>query len=365
MFAVDRETPLFMNKTVHNASRCTNLIACDVQKCASDYAHPTHGFRMASIRRHGKAWRAEVALKGVRKSKVLPTKTEAKDWAARQEHLIRNGQALASHQLFAEVLDRYAREVSPSKRGARWEQLRAGVISRDKLGQMQIGQITATDIADWREWRLREVAPGTVRREMVMLGAVFTQARKEWRLISDSPMVDVRKPVEPPPRTRLPTDDEIARMMQVAGDDLSAITARVVHAFRFAIETGMRAGEIVGLTWDHVDLVNRVAHLPKTKNGMARDVPLSSEAVRLLEGLPKLETVFGVQSHQVDALWRKTRAKAGIVGLRFHDSRAEAITRLSKKLDVLALARMIGHKNISQLMTYYRETAGDLAKRLD
>ena len=127
----------------------------------------------------------------------------------------------------------------------------------------------------------------------------------------------------------------------------------------------MRSGEIVGLTWERVDLERRVAHLPLTKNGTARDVPLSQEAVRLLEALPRLTPAFGLTDAQRDILWRKLRARAKVDGLTFHDARHQAITNLAKKLDVLPLARMVGHRDIRQLMTYYNETAEDLAKRLD
>lgn len=127
----------------------------------------------------------------------------------------------------------------------------------------------------------------------------------------------------------------------------------------------MRAGEIVALTWDRVDLKRRVAKLTQTKNGRSREVPLSSEAVRLLEALPKSDPVFGLTSHQIDALWRKVRDKAKADGLNFHDSRHAAITALSKKLDVLALARMVGHTDLRMLQVYYNETAEELAKRLD
>ena len=58
------------------------------------------------------------------------------------------------------------------------------------------------------------------------------------------------------------------------------------------------------------------------------------------------------------------KAKAGVVGLTFHDARAEAITRLSKKLDILQLARMVGHKDLKMLSVYYRESAADIAKKL-
>jgi integrase len=51
--------------------------------------------------------------------------------------------------------------------------------------------------------------------------------------------------------------------------------------------------------------------------------------------------------------------------MTFHDSRHEAITRLASKLNVLELARMVGHTNINQLRTYYNATAEDIASRLD
>lgn len=320
---------------------------------------------MASIRKTGDKWRAEVARGGDRRSKTFATKTEAKDWAARQEYEILNGAKVAAGLKLAEVLDRYAREVSPTHRGHLWEAMRLAAFGRDRLGGLALGKISQSDIAEWRDRRLRQVAPGTVRREMVLLSAVFTQARNEWKLIGASPMTDVAKPSEPPARDRRPTADEMARLALVFGDDMSLMTARVWQAFLFAVETGMRAGEICGLTWERIDLSRRVARLPMTKNGTAREVPLSSAAVAIIQDLPRMSPVFGLTTRQVDAIWRKNRARAGVDGLNFHDSRHEAITRLAKKLDVLSLARMVGHRDIRQLQSYFNESAEDLAKRLD
>lgn len=320
---------------------------------------------MASIRKHGTGWRAQVYRNGIRRSKVFPSKRAAQDWASRQEYLIENSDAIASAQPFADVLLRYAREVSPTKRGMRWEILRLEAMSRGRLGKIPIGQLTAADFADWRDRRLREVAAGTVRREMVLISAVLSQARREWGLISVSPMADVRKPSSPPPRDRLPTAEEMERLAHAAGDDLTNATARAYHAFLFACETAMRAGEIVGLTAARVDLGARVAHLERTKNGRSRTVPLSTEAVMLLEALPPCDPIFGLTSRQLDALWRKIRERAGVEGLRFHDSRAEGCLRLSRRLDVLDLARCTGHMDLKMLIsTYYRESAAEIAKRL-
>ncbi|WP_146589920.1 tyrosine-type recombinase/integrase [Puniceibacterium confluentis] len=320
---------------------------------------------MASIRKHAKGWRAEVARQGVRKSMMFPTRQEAKDWAARQEYEILNSGKLAAAKPFGEVMDRYAREVSSTKRGARWEIIRLEKMRRDRIASVQVGKLAAVDFSDWRDRRLREVAPSSVLREMELMSSVLTVARRDWGMIAVNPMKDVRRPRAPNKRDRLPTADEMDRLAFVAGEDLTKSTARAFHAFLFAIETAMRAGEITGLTWNHIHIDQCFAHLPETKNGTARDVPLSAEAVRLLQALPHSDRVFGLTSASLDALWRSVRDRAGADGLTFHDSRHVAITRLSRKLDVLALARMVGHKNISELMTYYDATAADLAKRLD
>lgn len=309
--------------------------------------------------------RAEVARQGVRRSGTFPTKAAARDWAARQEYLILEGDETGGKGALGDAMERYARERSPAKRGERWEVIRLTKLAKDPLAKIKMADLKPSDIAEWRDRRAAEVAPASVIREMQLLSSVLTVSAKEWGLIGSNPVVQVRKPTKPQPRNRLVLPGELDRLAIAAGDDLGNATARAFHAFRFAIETAMRAGEIVGLTWDRIDLKRRVAHLPMTKNGTARDVPLSSEAVRLLEALPRMDPVFGLTSQQLDILWRKVRERAAIEGLVFHDSRAEATTRMARRVDPLTLARITGHRDIRMLMVYYRETAEDIAKRLD
>lgn len=321
---------------------------------------------MASIRKvDSGGYRAEVARQGVRRSKVFPTRAAAKEWAARQEYLILHAEDAVASSTFGDMLDRYAREVSASKRGARWEIVRIERMRKDKVAAKKLADLKPADFADWRDRRAREVAPASVIREMQLMSSALNVARKEWGVIKANPLSDVRRPAKPVPRDRLATKEEMEKLAHSAGDDLTMATARAYHAWLFAVETAMRAGEIAGLSWDRVDLNRRVARLTHTKNGRSRDVPLSTEAVRLIEALPKADPVFGLQSRQLDALWRKLRDRAGVDGLTFHDSRHMAITRLARKLDVLALARMVGHSDLRMLQVYYNESAAELAQRLD
>ena len=320
---------------------------------------------MASIIKHKKGWRALINIQKIRRSKVFSTKQEAKDWAAREEYKIKNEARVVADMPLSEVLMRYEREVSPSRRGHRWESMRLVKIAKE-IGHHRLGDLDATKIAAWRDARLRQVSPASVRREMGLVSAVLRVARQEWGLLNHDPTEGVRMPQKPVPRDRLPTREEMERLAHVAGTDLTKTKARVWHAFRFACETAMRAGEIAGLTWDNIDVSARVAHLPITKNGYSRDVPMSKAAMALLEELPKMDPVFGLTTQQIDANFRGMKARAQVEGLRFHDSRAQALTMLSRKVDVLTLAKISGHRDLRILQNvYYRETAASIAARLD
>lgn len=319
---------------------------------------------MASISRMktGK-YRAQVYRSGIRKSKVFPTRKAAKEWAAREEYKIDNAPEVNSRIPFRDILDRYAHEVSSQKKGWRPEIIRLKRIAKDKIGQKALGELAVTDFADWRDRRLREVKPASARRELEQMSAVLKRARTEWSLMSHNPLDGLVWPADSARRDRIATAEEVERLRLSAGADLRNKTARTFHAWLFAIETGMRAGEIAGL--EAKDIKGRVAHLPETKNGDPRDVPLSKEAVRLLAELPDSDAVFDLTSDQISSLWRKLRDRADVVDLTFHDSRHIAVTRLARKLNVLELARMIGHRDIRMLQRYYNEDPQEIAKRLD
>ena len=93
----------------------------------------------------------------------------------------------------------------------------------------------------------------------------------------------------------------------------------------FAIETGMRRGEILSLTWENVHLGKRYVHLPDTKNGDSRDVPLSPQALELPGDLPKYIrgdlAVFPQHFEVLKSAWRRSCCRTGISDLRFHDLR--------------------------------------------
>lgn len=323
-------------------------------------------------------WRAEVYVKGARDWGSFDTKAEARAWASQRETELRSlssGAGSKTHTV-ADMLKDYRDKVSPTKRGERWEVLRLDLIGRKEINGKPFGEIRLADlkpehIAAWRDARAREVSGSSVSREMSLLSHALEIARKEWRWITANPMKEVRRPPDGPPRDRLISAKEIDAIITAHGyqEDLPVVLPiqRVAVAFLFAIETAMRSGEILGLTTYTTNLEERVAHLPLTKNGGARNVPLSSRAIELLGKLPEVQPgapLFGLTAATRDALFRKARDRAKVGDITFHDTRHEAITRLAKKLQPLDLARMTGHTDLNELLTYYNETAADIATRL-
>lgn len=330
---------------------------------------------MATVRKRGKTWRAEIMRAGQRLSATRATKAEALAWAVAQEaEIIAGKRGEIIPRSVADAMARYSRDVSPTKKGARWEQIRLAKLARTlPFRGMLCQDVRASDIASWRDLACASgLAGSSVRREMTLLRSVFERCRREWGYLTTNPMQGVHYPAHGTPRSRRISNEEIERLLLACGwgdgELAEYATQRVGVALLWAIETGMRAGEIVGLRWRDIDVTGRVAHLPRTKNGSERAVPLSRAALALLPSLPAGEPddpAFGLSAATLDALFRRARIKAGIEDLHFHDSRHEAITRLARKLDVMDLARMIGHRDLKSLMVYFNPTPGEIAARLD
>ncbi len=319
---------------------------------------------MASIRRRGTSWRAELHKDGQRESATFPTKAKAIQWAHMREGEL-TGARLPENTV-KDALRRYAADVAPTHKGERWEQVKCKAFERDELAAVRLPALRAGDIAAFRDRRLQSVSGASVRREMNLLQSVFKLCRKEWHWLDSDPMADVKRPTQPASRKRRITPDEINRMtlaLGYTGGPPETVSDRVALAFLFALETAMRSGEILGLHWADVGALS--VRLPVTKNGDTRHVPLSTRAREILALLPRTDPVFGLESAQRDALFRKARKRAEIPNLHFHDARAQAIWTLSKKLDVMELARVIGHRDLKSLLIYFDASADELSAKLD
>lgn len=351
---------------------------------------------MASFKKHTSkngitTWRAQLFINGVRDSKCgFKSKSDAKLWAATREAQILSRANIPAvvtpeqieipsvvkitNKTLADVFDRYAREVSPTKSGARWEKIRLLSFSRLPIASMQLPELGPEHIARWRDDRLKEVSGSTVAREMTLLSHTLEIARREWRWISTNPCRDVRKPAEAPHRKQRISPEELQQLLTALkytpGTTPINLTQEVAVTLLLALETAMRSGEVLGLTREHIHLKQSYVHLPHTKNGSSRNVPLSDKAKELLRLMLKLPErkdgkLFNLQPSTRDALFRRAKIKASLEHINFHDSRREATTRLAEVFSPLELSKITGHKRLDQLLTYYEKSATELAQKMN
>jgi len=326
---------------------------------------------MASYRQRNGKWQARVLRGGYPdQTKTFATKSDAEKWARAIESEIDKGQFVnvseAQRTTLGDVIARYLAEVTPTMKGASEDTIRLKAIVRKPIARWSMANLSAARIAAYRDERLKEVSAGTVIRELAYLSAIINHARKEWGINVPNPVQMVRKPQSPQSRSRVLIDDEVSKLLMALEP-----TGRRSHwtkpAVQLALATAMRRGELLSLRWEHIDLQGRTAFLPDTKNGESRTVPLSTAAVQVLAGLPRHISgmVIPVRFFTLDAAFKRGVRRAGLDGVRFHDLRRTAITRMAEKLpNVIELAAVSGHKSLMVLKRYYRPTASELAQKL-
>lgn len=320
--------------------------------------------------KRGDKWRMQIMINGVRESATFDTKREALAWADQRRMELRGGATPSTARTLHQMIDKYIAEVAPLRRGGEFEIKRLRLM-KNRLRDSRLDAMSAETFSKWRDARLQEVSAGTVLRDMGVLRSVFSCARRDWGWKFEDVLKDVRRPPAPPSRDRLITAQEIAIMLDRLNysPEMKATlkSQQTAVAFIIALESAMRVGEILALTWDRVDLDTRVATLDVTKNGEKRGVPLSPRAVQVMKQLASYGQggkLFDLAKGTRDAIFRKARKAAGLEGFTFHDSRANATTALLEVFNQLELARITGHKDPRKLKIYYRKSAAELAKKL-
>lgn len=183
----------------------------------------------------------------------------------------------------------------------------------------------------------------------------------------DNPIPLIRKPETPPSRTRVLSEPEKERLFDVLKPRFKNSNQWILFIVQFALETAMRQGEILALSWADIDLNKRTAHLETTKNGDRRTVPLSTRAIQILQTIPRSldGRVFPMHRPALCANFESACKRAKIKDLHFHDLRHTAITNMASKFsNILELSAVTGHRQLSMLKKYYHPRAEDLALKL-
>jgi integrase len=277
--------------------------------------------------------------------------------------------AEAANATVSDMIAKYQREVLPHKRSHTVQSYILSHFQRHPIAKRRVNDITTQDFIAFKEERLTQVSATTFNHQIAIISHAFETAIKEWSWpIRSNPLKNLRRPKNNPGRERRITTDEWHRL------EKAAITSRrdyLLPVMRLAVETGMRCGEILGITWDNIDWNNRTLHLPLTKNGYARTIPLSSKALSVLQEIKqaikpsKDNRAFMITGNAFKLAWQRLCKRAEVVDLHFHDLRHEAISRfIERGLSIPEVALISGHRDYRMLARYTHLRAEELVDKL-
>lgn len=263
----------------------------------------------------------------------------------------------------AKALERYAREVSAQKKGARQELTRIKTWSESKYGTKSLAELRSSDLADYRDARLADgLSTNTVRLMLALISHLYTVAIKDWGIEGlSNPVTKLRMPKGSRERDRRPSSTELVGVLKAA----RGIHNEMPVIIELAIETAMRRSELLTLRREHVKAKH--ALLEDTKNGTRRLVPLSLRARALIDSLPaRIDGhVFSLAPHSVSQYFLRACRVAEVEDLHFHDMRHEGTSRLFEKgLSIMEVASITGHKTMSMLKRYTHLCPDALADKL-
>jgi len=324
---------------------------------------------VATYSKRGKKWLCEIKLCGVRTSKTFALKHNARSWASDTERSIEKGGYYKAKRLtltLEQAIDKYAKTVSTTKDGEKKEIQRLNVFKKFKwLVNMNLGDIEGVHIARLRDERLKNVTAATVNRDFNLLSHIFTIAIKDWSMPINNPVLLTSRPKVHhkalKDRHRISMDEE-KRIVAACEASSHEYLAPI---FLFALETSLRRGALCALRWDDVNIDTHRIFIRHSKTDDPRLVPLTKRAIEILKGLRVHESglVFPfVTPNAMSTAFRRACAAAKsldgtedepIIGVRFHDTRHEATSRLFCKLKINPKVKVVtGHKTDKILAEY-------------
>lgn len=223
------------------------------------------------------------------------------------------------------------------------------------FGHFEIRKITQHNIEKFIGERLKGgVEKSTINRELSCLSMMFNKAI-DWGYLNENPAARVKRFSETDNmRERILSDEEEVQLLKHSAAHLKSIIT-------MALETGMRLGEILNLTWSQVDMKTRSIHVEKTKSQRKRIVKINQnlydELTRLKDGNRQNPYVFsnsktGKPYSTIKTAFKGACRRANIVGLRFHDLRHTHGTRLIQNADIETVRDLMGHQSYKTTQRY-------------
>ena len=225
-----------------------------------------------------------------------------------------------------------------------------------------LGDITASRISQYKDKRLslvrtigeganaveRRLTNAAVNRPLALLRHLLRMAHEEWEVIDNVPRIRLEK--EPQGRLRWLKEKEITQLLEACAESKNK---EVRAAVIIAVNTGLRLGELLGLTWDRVELGRGVIRLEVTKGGRRREVPLNADSYGALVGLgPKAEgRVF--KTRYIKTAYNNAVDAVKLDDVNFHTLRHTfASWAVMRGVSLKELQELLGHASLTMTMRY-------------
>lgn len=220
----------------------------------------------------------------------------------------------------------------------------------------QLSAITAATISAYKAQRLgqnsertgRPLTAAAVNRPLALLRHLLKLAHEEWEVLATVPKIRLEK--EPQGRIRWLEPDEEARLLAACTTSQTRALAGIVTV---ALETGLRRGELLGLSWDRVDFSRNVLRLEVTKSGKRREVPMRQAVYDTLSAIPGPREGRVWPGGSIRTSFENAMETAKVEDFHFHDLRHTFASRYVMRGGSLpALQQILGHATLAMTMRY-------------
>ena len=319
------------------------------------------------------SYRVKIRLKGhAPESATFDRLTDARAWEQKTEADMKAGRhfGVSKRHTLNDLIDRYQasgdyrnlKSADSVKARLQWW--------RDQHGGDLLSNLTPDVIAEARD-RLAKTpklrgggvrSEADVNRTLAALSSACSYGVKELGWLERNPLERVSKGTESKGRVRFLSDDELPRFLKACRESSNT---SLYLAVILSLTTGGRQSEVMGLRWPQIDLKRRTAMLGDTKNGDARVLPLSGEAIGLLHERAKVRslsddrlfppTVAAKKSPYLDLRQPFAAAlkDAEITDFHWHDLRHTAASYLAMAgTSPLEIAKVLGHRTMSMVARY-------------
>jgi integrase len=326
---------------------------------------------MATIRRHRDKWQVRVRRDGVALTKTFTLKQDAEQWARHTEVKAERRELPPSVKLLAklslaDLVIRYRDDITPRKKGAALEAVILNAFLRHPICRKRLSDLTVADFARYRDERLRDIKPNSLKRVLTPVQNMFNVAKREWGIpMASNPVSALAFKAGNDQRERRIDDDEWVALLRAVETSRNPFIGPLV---RLARETGMRRSELLRIEWKHVDVARREIWVPTSKNGKPRTIVLTPTATDLLVNQRQDGLLFPTTGEAVKLAWQRLKRRAGLHNqdLRFHDLRHEAISRyFEMDLSLPEVASQSGHSDARMLLRYGHAQRAKIRDKLE